>query len=118
MDLYSRKIVGFHMDERMTKSLVIKALDQAYRLQKPCGEVLHHSDRGSQYASLEYQERLKTYRMKGSMNRKGCCYDNACIEFRRTLKLWKAYRRHCTSTGSKAWNSSSIRKRYKRKNGR
>ncbi|WP_083351258.1 DDE-type integrase/transposase/recombinase [Paenibacillus naphthalenovorans] len=52
MDLYSRKIVGFHMDERMTKSLVIKALDQAYRLQKPCGEVLHHSDRGKTEPSL------------------------------------------------------------------
>lgn len=71
MDLYSRKIVGFHMDERMTKSLVIKALDQAYRVQKPRGEVLHHSDRGSQYASQEYQERLKTYKMKGSMSVKG-----------------------------------------------
>lgn len=42
--------------------------------------VLHHSDRGSQYASNEYQERLKKYQMIGSMSRKGCCYDNACIE--------------------------------------
>ncbi|WP_369126846.1 DDE-type integrase/transposase/recombinase [Paenibacillus sp. A3] len=70
MDLYSRKIVGFHMDERMKKSLVIKTLDQAYRLQQPRGEVLHHSNRGSQYAPLEYQERLKKYKMKGSMSRK------------------------------------------------
>ncbi|KZE72874.1 transposase [Paenibacillus elgii] len=92
MDLYSRKIVGFHMDERMTKSLVIKALDQAYRLQKPRGEVLHHSDRGSQYASLEYQERLKKYKMKGSMSRKGNCYDNACIEsFHSVLKKELVY---------------------------
>ncbi len=92
MDLYSRKIVGFHMDERMTKSLVIKALDLAYRLQKPRGEVLHHSDRGSQYASLEYQERLKAYRMKGSMSRKGNCYDNACIEsFHSVLKKELVY---------------------------
>lgn len=80
MDLYSRKIVGFHMDERMTKSLVLKALERAYMQQgKPKG-ILHHSDRGSQYASLEYQARLKEYNMKGSMSRKGNCYDNACIE--------------------------------------
>ncbi|TRY39266.1 DDE-type integrase/transposase/recombinase [Geobacillus thermoleovorans] len=54
MDLCTRKIVGFHMDEWMTKELVIQALDQAYHLQRPRGEVLHHSDRGSRYASREY----------------------------------------------------------------
>ncbi len=79
-DLCTRKIVGFHMDERMTKSLVLKALDQAYRLQRPKGSVLHHSDRGSQYASNDYQQQLNTYNMKCSMSRKGNCYDNACIE--------------------------------------
>lgn len=79
-DLCTRKIVGFHMDERMTKSLVLNALDQAYRLQRPKGNVLHHSDRGSQYASHDYQERLRKYNMTGSMSRKGNCYDNACIE--------------------------------------
>jgi putative transposase len=87
MDLYSRKIVGFHIDDRMTKELVIKALDRAYHLQRPRVEVLHHSDRGSQYASHDYQARLKTYGMKGSMSRKGNCYDNACIEsFHSVLK--------------------------------
>ncbi|KIL34451.1 transposase [Gordoniibacillus kamchatkensis] len=87
MDLYSRKIVGFHMDERMTKDLVLKALDQAYSLQRPRGEVLHHSDRGSQYASLDYQARLQKYGLKSSMSRKGNCYDNACIEsFHSVLK--------------------------------
>ncbi|WP_276322081.1 IS3 family transposase [Paenibacillus thalictri] len=80
MDLYSRKIVGFQMSERMTKALVIEALDRAYKQQQPSGEVLHHSDRGSQYASSDYQARLKVYKMKGSMSRKGNCYDNACIE--------------------------------------
>jgi transposase InsO family protein len=79
MDLCTRKIVGFHMDERMTKELVIQALDQAYRLQRPRGEVLHHSDRGSQYASHDYQARLRKYGMTGSMSRKGNCYDNACM---------------------------------------
>ena len=80
MDLYSRKIIGFQMGDRMTKELVIQALDRAYHQQQPGDNVLHHSDRGSQYASHEYQARLKTYKMEGSMSRKGNCYDNACIE--------------------------------------
>ncbi len=73
MDLYSRKIVGFHMDSRMTKELVIQSLDQAYRVQRPGKGVLHHSDQGSQYASHEYQAKLVKYHMKGSMSRKGNC---------------------------------------------
>lgn len=80
MDLYTRKIVGWKADSRMTKDLVIEALEQAYHREKPAKGVLHHSDRGSQYASKEYQEKLKQYKMIGSMSRKGCCYDNACIE--------------------------------------
>ncbi|UOY93290.1 IS3 family transposase [Ectobacillus sp. JY-23] len=80
MDLYSRKIVGWHMSDRMTKELVLKALEQPHMRQKPKGSVLHHSDRGSQYASLEYQKRLAQYGMQGSMSRKDNCYDNACIE--------------------------------------
>lgn len=79
-DLCTRKITGFHMDERMTKELCLKALDHAYGIQKPKDGVLHHSDRGSQYASITYQKRLRSYNMKGSMSRKGNCYDNACIE--------------------------------------
>ncbi|MEK3884387.1 IS3 family transposase [Paenibacillus sp. PL2-23] len=80
MDLFSRMIVGWHMSDRMTKELVIRALQQAHGRQQPEGEVLHHSDRGSQYASHDYQKQLQTYSMKGSMSRKGNCYDNACIE--------------------------------------
>ena len=87
MDLYTRKIVGWQADARMTKNLVLRALDQAYKREKPTTSVLHHSDRGSQYASLEYQERLRQYKMIGSMSRKGNCYDNACIEsFHRVIK--------------------------------
>jgi len=80
MDLYTRKIVGWKADLRMTKELVIEALEQAYQRENPADGVLHHSDRGSQYASKEYQEKLKEYKMIGSMSRKGCCYDNGCIE--------------------------------------
>jgi transposase InsO family protein len=93
MDLCTRKIVGWHADERMTKELVLRALDQAYNRQRPPkGKVLHHSDRGSQYASHEYQQRLIKYGMKGSMSRKGNCYDNACIEsFHSLLKKELVY---------------------------
>lgn len=80
MDLYSRKIVGWAMDKTMTKELVLSALKMAYKHQKPGKGVVHHSDRGVQYASLEYQALLKKYDMVGSMSRKGNCYDNACIE--------------------------------------
>jgi putative transposase len=80
MDLFSRKIVGWHADRHMKKELVLQALDQAYLRQKPQGVVLHHSDRGSQYASHAYQKRLKRYKMQASMSRKGDCYDNAVIE--------------------------------------
>jgi len=80
MDLYSRKIVGWSMDKTMTKELVLDALKMAYKRQNPEQGVLHHSDRGVQYASIEYQKLLKQYQMTGSMSRKGNCYDNACIE--------------------------------------
>lgn len=87
MDLYSRKIVGWQMGERMTKELVIGALQQAYGRARPGPGLLHHSDRGSQYVFHDYQNLLSTYEMIGSMSRKGNCYDNACIEsFHSVLK--------------------------------
>jgi transposase InsO family protein len=80
MDLFSRKIVGWSQGGHMTKELVIDALQMACRRQKPEPGLIHHSDRGSQYASTEYRERLSCHKMIGSMSRKGNCYDNACIE--------------------------------------
>jgi putative transposase len=98
MDLFSRKIVGWHVDSRMTKDLVLTALDRAYQQQQPTGSVLHHSDQGSQYASHEYEKRLKRYRMTPSMSRKGNCYDNACIEsFHNLFKRECIYLSHFTS---------------------
>jgi len=86
MDLCSRKIVGWAMDERITTDLVTRALQMACRRQ-PAPGLLHHSDRGSQYASHEYQRVLAAYGMVGSMSRRGNCYDNAPIEsFWGTLK--------------------------------
>ena len=87
MDLFTRQIVGWTLGDRMTEDLVLSALDKAYTAKKPPKGLLHHSDRGSQYASKEYRKRLKKYRMKASMSRKGNCYDNACIEsFHSVLK--------------------------------
>lgn len=80
MDLFSRKIVGWSLGSRMTKELVLDAFDMACKRQKPGPGLIHHSDRGSQYASIEYRERLVKNEMIGSMSRKGNCYDNACIE--------------------------------------
>ena len=80
MDLYSRKIVGWSMNKRMTTGLIIRALQQAYALRKPLRGLLHHSDRGSQYASHAYRKQLKNYGMINSMSGKGNCYDNAVVE--------------------------------------
>ena len=92
MDLCLRRIVGWSMDNRMTKDLVIDALDMAVKNRWPSPGVLHHSDRGSQYASDEYQARLKKYGMICSMSRKGNCWDNAAMEsFYRSLKVECVY---------------------------
>jgi putative transposase len=86
-DLYHKKVIGWSMGETMTKELVMNALRQASnRVQPPTG-VIHHSDRGSQYASHAYQDLLREYGFQPSMSRKGNCYDNACAEsFFSTLK--------------------------------
>ncbi|ARJ50354.1 hypothetical protein B5P37_03030 [Staphylococcus lutrae] len=80
MDLFSRRIIGWSMSNRMTKDLVISALERAFTAQKPTAGLIHHSDRGSQYASIEYQNILRENEIITSMSRKGNCYDNACIE--------------------------------------
>lgn len=93
MDLYSRKIIGWNMDKKMTKELCITALKRALDLRKPSGELIHHSDRGSQYASKEYMHYLKAQDIQVSMSRKGNCFDNACIEsFHGSLKKERVYR--------------------------
>jgi putative transposase len=87
LDAYSRKIVGFSMNERMTQQLVIDALEMAVGRRNPQRGLIAHSDRGSQYASRAYQQRLWRYGMLCSMSRKGDCWDNAPTEsFFHTLK--------------------------------
>ncbi len=87
MDLYSRKIVGWAMAKRMTSDLVCTAFKMAVTQRQPQPGLLHHSDRGSQYAGKPYQKLLKQYQCQISMSRKGNCWDNAPMEsFFATLK--------------------------------
>jgi putative transposase len=87
LDLYSRKVIGWSMAERIDKELVIGALEMAL-LRRGCGSgVMHHTDRGSVYGSEEYVRKLTEHRLIPSMSRKGDCYDNAVAEsFFSTLK--------------------------------
>jgi putative transposase len=80
LDLYSRKIVGWSMGSRMTADLPLAALRMAFHQRHPAPGLIHHSDRGSQYASQVYQHTLKGMQMTCSMSRKGDCWDNAVVE--------------------------------------
>jgi putative transposase len=93
MDLYSRQIIGWAMDRRMTDELVKEALRMALYRRKINSSVLLHSDRGSQYASKDYQQLLNQHGIQCSMSRKGNCWDNAPMEsFFKTLKVECVYR--------------------------
>lgn len=87
IDLFSRKLIGYKMASRMTKDLVIGALENALKIRNYPKNVIIHSDRGSQYASNEYKRFLKQHQLLGSMSKKGDCWDNAVAEsFFATLK--------------------------------
>ena len=87
LDLFSRRIVGWSMQSRLDRSLVVNALQSALGKRRPEAGLLHHSDRGSQYASLDFQKALSTRGILCSMSRKGNCWDNAVVEsFFGTLK--------------------------------
>jgi putative transposase len=86
-DLFAGEIVGRSFGERMTTDLVVRAFEQAVTIRRPPPGLVHHSDRGSQYCSHEYQALLGQHGMRASMSRKGNCYDNAPVEsFWGTLK--------------------------------
>lgn len=94
MDLYSRRIVGWAMDNRICRHLVQRALCMAYFNRSPGPGLLHHSDRGSQYASGDYQKLLNSRGIVCSMSRKGNCWDNAVMEsFFATLKTELVFHR-------------------------
>ena len=92
LDLFSRKVVGWALSERIDRHLVVKALDQAIASREPSPGLLVHSDRGSQYASHDYQKRLADRGLVCSMSRKAECWDNAVAEsFFGTLKQELTY---------------------------
>lgn len=80
MDLYSRRIVGWHIDKRMTTDLVAKALTKAYSMRQPPKGLVFHSDRGSQYTSKRFRALLASRGMRASMGDVGACWDNAVVE--------------------------------------
>ena len=99
-DVYSREIVGFSLSSRMDANLVMCALTRAMRLHRPPAGLILHSDRGSQYCSATYQNKLKSYGVVCSMSRKGDCYDNAPMEsfwglLKNELVHGRAYKTHC-----------------------
>ena len=80
LDLFSRKIVGWHLSDRMKRGLAIDALRRAIALRQPPAGLIHHSDRGSQYCSADYRRLLRDHGFVASMSGRGNCYDNAMVE--------------------------------------
>lgn len=94
LDLYSRAVIGWAMGTRLTGDLAQDALTMALQHRTPTTGLLHHSDRGSQYAATKYQHLLATHGITSSMSRQGNCWDNACVEsFFGTLKRELIYHR-------------------------
>ena len=95
LDLYSRRVIGWAMGHRLTVDLAEQALTMALVTRRPEAGLLHHSDRGSQYAASRYQQLLDAQGLVPSMSRKGNCWDNACVEsFFGTLKRELVHHRH------------------------
>jgi putative transposase len=95
LDCFSRKIVGWSMAEHLETTLANDALEMALQQRGPVDELLHHSDRGVQYASDDYQHRLQSRGITVSMSGKGDCWDNAMMEsFWATLKTELIYQSH------------------------
>ena len=87
LDAWSRKVVGYALGNTLETRLTLAALDAALQSRRPAEGLIHHSDRGSQYAAKPYRERLDLHGIRGSMSRKGNPYDNAKAEsFMKTLK--------------------------------
>lgn len=95
LDMYSRRIVGWALSDSLHRQLVIDALQMALVTRQPSPGLTHHSDRGSQYASDDYQALLTKHQIVASMSRAGNCYDNAPMEsFFASLKTERVHHRH------------------------
>ena len=94
LDLFTRKVVGWAMREHMRAELAIAALTMAIQRRRPAPGLIHHSDRGSQYAAGDYRKILQAATIAQSMSRKGNCWDNAPMEsFFGTLKTELVHQR-------------------------
>ena len=94
MDLYSRKIIGWSMSRRIDRRIVMDAMQMALSHRQPTGDLIHHSDRGSQYLSDDFQDLLRRHGVTCSMSDRGSCYDNAVVEaFFASLKRERTKRR-------------------------
>ena len=93
LDLHSRRVIGWAVSNRMKRDLAIRALEMAIAFRTPPRGCIHHTDRGSQYCSHDYQKILRQHGFKVSMSGKGNCYDNAAVEtFFKTIKaelIWR-----------------------------
>lgn len=93
LDLYSRRVIGWAVSNRMKRDLAIRALDMAVALRQPPEGCIHHTDRGSQYCSNDYQKLLTKHGFEVSMSGKGNCYDNSMVEtFFKSIKaelIWR-----------------------------
>jgi putative transposase len=93
IDLFARRVIGWAVSDRLHKQLALEALGKALAIRRPGAGLIHHSDRGSQYCSIDYQAELKKHGIQISMSGKGNCYDNAMVEtFFKTLKselIWR-----------------------------
>ncbi len=100
LDAFSRRVIGWALNRTLEDELVIAALAMALRRRSPAPRLVHHSDRGSQYASKEYTALLKANQIEISMSRKGNPYDNAaCESFMKTLKYEEVYRQEYRDLG-------------------
>ncbi len=101
LDLHSRRVIGWAVSNRMKRDLAIRALKMAIAFRSPPKGCIHHTDRGSQYCSHDYQKILRQHGFKVSMSGKGNCYDNAAVEtFFKTIKAELIWRR--------SWNTRRL----------
>ncbi len=102
MDLFSRRIVGWSMDRRVGRHLVLDALTMALGYRQPEGPLLHHSDRGPQYTSDDFRDLLEEHGIACSMSARGSCYDNAPVESFFSLLKRERIRRRTYQTREEA----------------
>jgi transposase InsO family protein len=95
IDLFSRRVVGWAISNRMKQDLALRALNMAIAIRRPPPGCVHHTDRGSQYSAHDYQKLLRNHGFKVSMSGKGNCYDNSAVEsFFKSLKAELVWRRN------------------------